>query len=176
MRLASKIIATRSAGVFRRRTATIAGSRISTHGGLFSEDGLAADIELAKVGRDFFGTKESLLYQNRRIAGKRRRRFAAQASSIWNWRSKRCSSTPRGLLKKLARKLSRPVCPGAGPTRSSESGRSPGRRQHRIAALPDELQRHRRAQEAGEVDVVPGGLPIAQAFDELDRDVASAGL
>ena len=36
---------------------------------------------------------------------------SAQASSIWNWRSKRCSTTPKGLLKKLARNRNRPVSP-----------------------------------------------------------------
>ena len=43
-------------------------------------------------------------------------------------------------------------------------------RQHRIATLPGELQRHGRAEEAGEMDVVPGRLPFAQALDVFDGD------
>ena len=34
--------------------------------------------------------------------------------------------------------------------------------QQRVAALPGELQDHLRAEEALEVDVVPGGLPVVQ--------------
>ena len=44
------------------------------------------------------------------------------------------------------------------------------RRQQRIAPLPGELHDHRRAQEAAEVNVVPGRLPVAQAADVFDRD------
>ena len=55
--------------------------------------------------------------------------------------------------------------------------RQPGQVEHqrggqeRIAALPDELQDHLRAEEALEVDVVPGRLPVVQRFDVLDGHV-----
>src|SRR5262245_58959875 len=44
------------------------------------------------------------------------------------------------------------------------------RGEQRIAALPGELQRHRRAEKATEVDMIPGGFPISEAGDVLDRD------
>ena len=40
--------------------------------------------------------------------------------------------------------------------------------QQRIATLPCELERHRRTEEALEVDVVPGGLPIAEALNVFE--------
>ena len=43
--------------------------------------------------------------------------------------------------------------------------------QHRIAPLPNELERHWSSEESGKMNVVPGGLPIAEAFNELDRNV-----
>src|SRR5262249_16055728 len=39
------------------------------------------------------------------------------------------------------------------------------RRQQRVAPLPDELQRHWRAQKAAKMNVVPGRFPVAQATD-----------
>ncbi len=89
-----------------------------------------------------------------------------------NCLKKSCSSTPIGLLKKHARCLQHADL--AAPLRQQGQ---PGqvehqrRRQDRVAALPDELQHHLRAQEALEVDVVPGRLPVVQRFDVLDRDV-----
>ena len=44
-------------------------------------------------------------------------------------------------------------------------------REDGVAALPGELQGHLRAEEAGEVDVVPGRLPVVERFDIFDRHV-----
>src|SRR6185436_17329914 len=49
------------------------------------------------------------------------------------------------------------------------------RRERRVAALPDELEDHLGAEEAGEVDEVPGGLPVAERRDIVDPD-AGMGL
>ena len=93
-------------------------------------------------------------------------------SSIANCLKKSCSSTPIGLLKKQARCRSTPTSPrrwanSASRARSSTSGAA------RIESQPCQVNcmRHLRAQEALEVNVVPGRLPVVQRFDVLDRHV-----
>ena len=51
-----------------------------------------------------------------------------------------------------------------------------GGRQDGIAALPGELHHHLRAEEALEVDVVPGGLPVVERFNVLDGAVGGASV
>jgi hypothetical protein len=50
VRLAAKTMATRSVGVFRRRTSTTASSRSSTHGRLSLLRGAVADFDAETAG------------------------------------------------------------------------------------------------------------------------------
>ena len=79
---------------------------------------------------------------------------------------------PIGFLKKHARCGSTPLSPRRW-ARSASRARSSTQRagQERVAALPDELQDHLRAEEALEVNVVPRRLPVVERFDVLDRHV-----
>ncbi len=60
----------------------------------------------------------------------------------------------------------------APPSQVGESNQVENQRggQEGVAPLPGELERHGRAQEPLEMDVVPGGFPVAKALDVLDRD------
>ena len=105
----------------------------------------------------------------------RRERWPHRLPAVRTACRSRVPSTPTGLLKKHARCGSAPLSP-----RRWAQSRQPGqvdhqrRGQQRVAPLPGELQHHLRAEEALEVDVVPGGLPVVQRFDVLDRHDASA--
>ncbi len=58
----------------------------------------------------------------------------------------------------------------AGEFRPSDQVDCQRCREQAVASLPDELQRHLRAEEAFKVDVVPRGFPITHRFDVLDGD------
>src|SRR6266852_2212373 len=46
------------------------------------------------------------------------------------------------------------------------------RGQERVAPLPGELERHLDSHETGEMDVIPGRLPVVERFNVLDGNVS----